>query len=57
MSERIQPVIMGADPLVTRARRQVDPEFDELYLSMEARDSIEVPCQTCGRSVLIAPSG
>jgi len=47
---------MGGDPTLMRAAR-LDPKFDQIYKTTEASRSIEIPCQNCGRMVLLAPSG
>lgn len=48
--------IMGGDPTLMRAAR-LDPAFAQLVQNSEVGESIEVPCQDCGRMVLLAPSG
>lgn len=49
-------LIMGGDPTMLRAS-MLDPGFAASYQRTEAARSIEVPCQRCGRGVLLAPSG
>jgi len=49
-------LMMGGDPTMIRAAR-LDPKFNAAYSRSEAAQSIEVPCQFCGRMVLLAPSG
>lgn len=47
--------VVGGDPTITRACL-LEPKFAALYYSTEAVHSMEVPCQNCGRGVLLSPS-
>jgi hypothetical protein len=47
--------VVGGDPLLIRAAR-LDPKFDRRY-SRECAGTMEVPCQQCGQTVLLAPGG
>ena len=58
MAEAAEQVsrIIGGDPIMVRASL-IDPTFAAMYRATGADKSIEVPCQQCGRGILLAPSG